>query len=134
MLPCRSRTSGDLFDTTFGHSSYRKDLHVTSPPAVGLRVIPRRIAKRRLLKGCFCFRRASLRIDAFWRVLRLYICLLVPYSPAVSIYPFLVLPYCDGNISKKWGPSLVQVLHLRPPLYPRQTVKRETWWCLPRLL
>jgi hypothetical protein len=29
MLPCRSRTSGDLFDTTFSHSSYRKDLHVS---------------------------------------------------------------------------------------------------------
>jgi len=46
MLPCHNRTSGDPFDTTFGHSSYRKDLHVTFPPVA---VIPRRISKHRIV-------------------------------------------------------------------------------------
>ena len=36
MFPCRSGTSGDLFDTTFGHSSYRKDLHLA---VVGLAAV-----------------------------------------------------------------------------------------------
>ena len=45
LLPCHSadRTSGDLFDTTFGYSSYRKDLPLA---AVGLAVVSMGVRNR----------------------------------------------------------------------------------------